>query len=121
MSNQNSEFELQLLFATGGQGAHVIVNTLSKSLLSCGVRCLADRGRFIQLGKFDLKEHYSIGMSVFLRNTSFAVVAPENIFDLPVEDKEYLRDLVQKGLDTYHVRALPRQIRNEVCLKSIIE
>ncbi|GJQ69352.1 hypothetical protein Trydic_g6479 [Trypoxylus dichotomus] len=121
LSTQNASFELQLLFATGGQGARIVINTLSKSLLSCSVRCLSEGSYFIQLGKFDIKEHYSIGMNVFLRNTTFAVVVPENIFDLPIEDKETLRDLVQKGMETFHVRVLPREICTKVCLKTIIE
>lgn len=107
--------------ATGGQGAHIIINTLSKSLLSCGIRCLAEKGRFIQLGKFDVKEHYSIGMNVFLRNTSVGTVVPEGIFDLSNETKQLLRDLVQKGIEKYQVRPVYRTMTTETSLKSIVQ
>lgn len=107
--------------ATGGEGAHIIVNTVSKSLLNASVRCLADTGRFIQLGKFDVKEHHSIGMSVFLRNTSFGTVIPENIFELPVEDKERLRDLVQDGIDKFFIRPIMRKVLKKAALNDVFE
>lgn len=95
--------------ATGGEGAHVVLNCLSGSLLQASVRCVADFGRFIQIGKFDLEES-SIGMGLFLKNTSFYGLILENVFDALPEDKQELHDLFEKGLEGLVVRPLQRKI-----------
>lgn len=96
--------------ATGGVGAHVVVNCLSGSLLHASVRCVASFGRFIQLGKFDLEENNSIGMSLFLRNTSFYGLLLENVFDDDLEEKQELHDLIVEGIQKLIVRPLHRKI-----------
>lgn len=96
--------------ATGGVGAQVVLNCLSGSLLQASVRCVASFGRFIQLGKFDLDENNSIGMGVFLKNTSFYGLVLENIFDADPEEKQELHDLIVEGIQKLVVRPLQRKV-----------
>lgn len=99
-----------LLMATGGTGAQVIINNLSGNLLQATVGCLADYGRMIQIGKFDLEENNSIGMSVFLKNTSFYVVNLENIVNAPKEVKEDIKAKVRAGIEDLSVRPITRKV-----------
>ncbi|RZB84952.1 fatty acid synthase, partial [Asbolus verrucosus] len=110
LSSDSTNFEPMLLMATSGVGAHVIINNLSGSLLQSSVGCLAEYGRLIQIGKYDLEENNSIGMSVFLKNTSFFVVDLQNIFIASDEVKEGLRDMVQKGIENLSVRPINRKV-----------
>ncbi|XP_071051537.1 fatty acid synthase-like [Onthophagus taurus] len=121
LSSKDSSFEANLLMATGGEGAHLILNTLSKSLLKASVRCVADYGRFIQLGKFDIAENSTIGMSVFLKNTSFGTVVPEDIFEASLEEKEELKKLIQGGIDEGIIKPIRREIVTHHDIRSILD
>lgn len=110
LSSEDSSFEPLLLMATGGVGAQVIINCLSGHLLQASVGCLAEYGRLIQIGQYDLEENNSIGMSVFLKNTSFYVVKLENIFLESTEIKQDIRKMVQQGIDNKTVRPIIRKV-----------
>lgn len=120
MSSENTSFETQFLIATGGEGAHVVLNCLSGSLLQASVRCVAEFGRFLQIGKFDLDENNSIGMGLFLKNTSFYGVILENVFEATDEEKKELRELVERGLETVVVRQLHRKVVEHQNIKEIL-
>lgn len=107
--------------ATGGNGANVVLNCLSGSLLQASIGCLAYYGRFIHIGKFDLEENGVIGMQVFLKSTSFFAVNLENIFTVPDEDKEELKDLVCQGLQKVSVRPLARKVVDHQDIGIILE
>ncbi|CAH0563662.1 unnamed protein product [Brassicogethes aeneus] len=117
---ENSSFEPLLLMATGGLGAHVILNCLSGSLLHSSVSCIAEYGRFIQIGKYDLHENNTIGMNIFLKNTSFYSVNLENIFNVPHEVKMELKGLIENGIDQRAVRPLVRKIVIHQNIESIL-
>lgn len=96
--------------ATEGVGAQVIINNLSGSLLQGSVGCLGEYGRLLQIGKYDLEENNSFGMSVFLKNTSFYVVGLENVFLEPKEIKQEIRSLIQKGIESGCVKPVQRKV-----------
>jgi NADPH:quinone reductase-like Zn-dependent oxidoreductase len=47
---------------TNGRGVDLVLNSLSEDKLQASVRCLAPRGRFLEIGKFDLMNNNTIGM-----------------------------------------------------------
>ncbi|KAJ8967373.1 hypothetical protein NQ314_002933 [Rhamnusium bicolor] len=112
LSSDDSSFEPQLKQATGGRGAEVILNCLSGSLLQNSLECIANYGRFIQYGKYDLEEGNSIGMYCFLRNTSFYTVDLENVFIQSDEIKSEIKKFMTEGIDNQAVRPLLRKIVN---------
>lgn len=109
-SSENSSFEPRIKTATGGRGAEVILNCVSGSLLQNSLACIADYGRFIQYGKYDLEEGNSFGLYCFLRNTSFYAVDLENVFYQAKEVKEEIRKLMIQGIESLVVRPLHRDI-----------
>lgn len=108
--SDDSSFEPSILLATNGGGAHVIINNLSGGLLQSSVSCLGEYGRMIQIGKYDVEENNSFGMSVFLKNTSFSVVNLDNLVIASKEIKEELQSLIQQGLKSKVIRPIPRKV-----------
>ncbi|XP_072398837.1 fatty acid synthase-like [Diabrotica undecimpunctata] len=106
----NTKFETDLMTITGGKGAEVILNCLSGLLLRSSLNCIANYGRFIQYGKYDMEEGGSIGMYCFLRNVSFYCVDLNKIFFKEKDIKAELNKLIEEGLANYTVRPLKREV-----------
>lgn len=51
MDSRSSSFREEVLRATGGEGVHVVLNSLSGDLAKASVGALSGNGRFIELGK----------------------------------------------------------------------
>jgi fatty acid synthase len=51
---------------TNGRGVDLVLNSLSEEKLQASVRCLAPRGRFLEIGKFDLANNSLLGMPYFM-------------------------------------------------------
>ncbi|XP_018570431.1 fatty acid synthase-like [Anoplophora glabripennis] len=119
-SSENSSFEPQIKTATGGRGAEVILNCVSGSLLQNSLACIADYGRFIQYGKYDLEEGNTFGLYCFLRNTSFYAVDLENVFYQAKEVKEDIRKWMIQGLEELVVRPLHREIVADQNIENIL-
>ncbi|CAH2007391.1 unnamed protein product [Acanthoscelides obtectus] len=110
LSCTDNTFEERFMSSTQGRGAQVILNCISGNLLTSTLACIAEWGRFIHYGKYDLEEGNSIGMFCFLKNTTFETVNLENVFHQPKEVKEEIKKLVYKGLDSWFVRPGPNEV-----------
>ncbi|KAI8432273.1 hypothetical protein MSG28_004706 [Choristoneura fumiferana] len=60
------------------------------------VRCLAYRGRFLEIGKFDISNNTPIGMYFFLKETSFHGIMLDYIFDQSF-DFRLVIEIIKKG------------------------
>ena len=54
MSSRTLEFSDEILRVTDGRGVDVVLNSLNKEYVAAGVRCLAEKGRFVELGKIGI-------------------------------------------------------------------
>ncbi|KAK7936648.1 polyketide synthase [Apiospora aurea] len=70
-NSRDESFVAGLLEATGGRGVDVMINSLTGDLLHAGWRCLANFGRFVEVGKRDLQDAGKLDMDIFLRNATF--------------------------------------------------
>lgn len=43
------------------QGVDLVLNSLAEEKLQASVRCLAQHGRFLEIGKFDLSNNHQLG------------------------------------------------------------
>ncbi|KAF2266737.1 hypothetical protein CC78DRAFT_595404 [Lojkania enalia] len=59
---------------TGNRGVDVVLNSLAGELLDASWECVAPYGRFIEIGKKDIRERSKIDMSPFANNVTFAAV-----------------------------------------------
>jgi fatty acid synthase len=49
------------MLETDGRGVDLILNSLSEEKLQASLRCLANGGRFLEIGKFDLDNNNTLG------------------------------------------------------------
>jgi fatty acid synthase, animal type len=66
---------------TNGRGVDIVLNSLAEEKLQASLRCLGLNGRFLEIGKFDLNNNTPMGMSVFLKNTSFHGILLDSVME----------------------------------------
>jgi fatty acid synthase, animal type len=59
--SRDSKFWRTILKATGGRGVDVVLNSLSEEKLQSSVQLLAQHGRFLEIGKYDLSNNTPLG------------------------------------------------------------
>jgi NADPH:quinone reductase-like Zn-dependent oxidoreductase len=70
-SSRSLDFAKKIMVATGSRGIDVVLNSLTGDLLDESWRCMADRGRFVEVGKKDILNRNSLSMEPFNRNACF--------------------------------------------------
>ncbi|KAJ5713479.1 polyketide synthase [Penicillium malachiteum] len=71
LSSRDSSFAAGIRSLTNGRGVNVVLNSLVGELLLESWSCLADFGRFVEIGKKDIREHGRLPMDPFNRNATF--------------------------------------------------
>lgn len=56
---------------TRGRGVDMVLNSLSEEKLIASVRCLAQGGRFMEIGKFDLANNNRLQALLLIKGASF--------------------------------------------------
>ncbi|XP_070149856.1 fatty acid synthase [Polyergus mexicanus] len=115
-SSRNTHFEQMVLTQTKSYGVDIVLNSLPGEKLQASVRCLAQGGHFLEIGKCDLTSNNSIGMMIFLKEVSFHGIVLENLFDINMEEKINLKNYLAEGLKNGVIKPLVKKIfeRNEV-------
>ncbi|KAI3379107.1 hypothetical protein SNEBB_007999 [Seison nebaliae] len=80
-SRDSVEFESHIMKLTNGSGVDVVLNSLAGEKLFASVRLLGMHGRFLEIGKFDLSQNSSLGMSIFLKNITFHGILLDSLFN----------------------------------------
>ncbi|KAI0198106.1 polyketide synthase [Astrocystis sublimbata] len=73
-SDQADDFGDGIMQLTRGQGADVVMNTLTGDGLQASLECVAKLGTFLEMGKTDINRRNRISMEPFDRNIRFASV-----------------------------------------------
>ncbi|KAI0120147.1 polyketide synthase [Nemania sp. FL0031] len=80
-SSRDASFVQHLRDATGGRGVDVVINSLVGDLMhDSWEHCLADFGRFVEIGKRELIDAGRLDMRVFLRNATFTAFDLSELF-----------------------------------------
>ncbi|KAK8061157.1 hypothetical protein PG997_015378 [Apiospora hydei] len=90
-NSRDDSFFTGLLDATGGRGVDVVINSLTGDLLHAGWRCLANFGRFVEVGKRDLQDAGKLDMDVFLRNATFTAF---DLTELACSDQKFHQEVL---------------------------
>lgn len=98
---------------TKGKGVDLVLNSLAEEKLQASIRCLGLNGRFLEIGKFDLNQNSPLGMSVFLKNTSFHGILLDSVMEGDDEMINEVVGLVAEGIKSGAVRPLPTSVFNE--------
>lgn len=112
-NSRDTSFEQLILSETQGRGVDVVLNSLAEEKLQAGIRCLAINGRFLEIGKYDLAKDSRMGMSMFLKNTTFHGILLDALFEDCTEKKRELIRLVSEGIENGAVRPLPSTVFSE--------
>jgi NADPH:quinone reductase-like Zn-dependent oxidoreductase/acyl carrier protein len=81
-SSRSLDFESDFGAVTGGSGVDVVLNSLTKEFIDASLRMLAGGGRFIEMGKTDIRDAGSInrfGESIDYRFFDLLEVDPDRI------------------------------------------
>jgi fatty acid synthase len=111
-NSRDTTFEQQIRFATKGKGVDIVLNSLAEDKLQASVRLLAQHGRFLEIGKFDLSQNNSLGMGIFLKNTTFHGILLDSLFENANEDWLRVHQLVQEGIQNGVVQPLHSNVFN---------
>jgi fatty acid synthase, animal type len=98
---------------TQGRGVDIVLNSLAEEKLQASLRCLGLNGRFLEIGKFDLNNNTMMGMSVFLKNTSFHGILLDSVMEGEEKVIKEVVALVNEGIQNGAVRPLRTSVFNE--------
>ncbi|KZC13477.1 PREDICTED: fatty acid synthase [Dufourea novaeangliae] len=112
-NSRDTSFEQMILNETNGRGVDVVLNSLAEEKLQASIRCLAIGGRFLEIGKFDLSNDATLGMSLFLKNTAFHGILLDAICEDDCAERQAVVKLVQEGIENGAVRPLPATVFSE--------
>lgn len=115
-NSRDTTFEQHILRETKGRGVDIVLNSLSEEKLQASIRCLAQHGKFLEIGKYDLSQNNPVGMAAFLRNIAFHGILLDSLFmkksgnqRIPpsvVAQKQMVDQLMRDGIRTGAVRPL---------------
>jgi KR domain/Zinc-binding dehydrogenase len=97
-SSRDLSFAKGIKRVTQGRGVDVIINSLAGEALRKSWDCLADYGRFIEVGKKDILGNSGLDMRPFIKNTLFAGV---NLEQMMVADPHRSSNLVSEVLKLF--------------------
>jgi len=80
VDSRRGDFAEEVKRLTGGRGVDVVLNALAAEAIPMGLSCLAEFGRFIEIGKRDIYQNSKLPMWHLRKNASFHVVAMDAVF-----------------------------------------
>ncbi|MBW8755474.1 MAG: SDR family NAD(P)-dependent oxidoreductase [Sphingomonadales bacterium] len=80
IDSRRGDFAEAVMELTDRRGVDVVLNALAAEAIPMGLACLAEFGRFIEIGKRDIYQNSRIPLWNLRRNASFHVVAMDAVF-----------------------------------------
>ncbi|XP_069728923.1 fatty acid synthase [Phaenicophaeus curvirostris] len=112
-SSRDTTFEQHIMRVTKGKGVNLVLNSLAEEKLQASLRCLAQHGRFLEIGKFDLSNNSQLGMALFLKNVAFHGILLDAIFESDNQDWRIVSELLVKGIKDGVVKPLRSTVFNK--------
>lgn len=103
IDSRKGDFAESVMELTNGRGVDVVLNALASEAIPMGLSCLAESGRFVEIGKRDIYQNSRLPLWGLRRNASFHVVAMDAVF---AGDPEQTRELMATIADLVEVGAL---------------
>ena len=91
IDSRRGDFAESVMELTNGRGVDVVLNALAAEAIPMGLSCLAQSGRFLEIGKRDIYMNSRIPLWGLRQNSSFHVIAMDAIF---AGDEEQTRELL---------------------------
>src|SRR6202030_1805870 len=100
---RRGDFAEAVMNLTDRRGVDVVLNALAGEAIPMGLSCLAEFGRFIEIGKRDIYQNSRIPLRPLRRNASFHVVAMDAVF---AGDESLTREMFAEVADLVEQAAL---------------
>ena len=107
IDSRRADFADAVMQLTDRRGVDVVLNSLAAEAIPMGLSCLAEFGRFLEIGKRDIYQNSRIPLWPLRGNVSFHVVAMDAVFH---GDAALTRDLLAEitaGVEAGALRPLP--------------
>jgi acyl transferase domain-containing protein/NADPH:quinone reductase-like Zn-dependent oxidoreductase/SAM-dependent methyltransferase/acyl carrier protein len=96
IDSRRGDFAEAVMELTDRRGVDVVLNALAGEAIPMGLACLAEFGRFIEIGKRDIYQNSRIPLRPLRCNASFHVVAMDAVF---AGDKSLTREMFAEVAD----------------------
>ncbi|XP_071569274.1 fatty acid synthase-like isoform X1 [Temnothorax nylanderi] len=115
-NSRDTSFEQMIMQRTEGRGVDIVLNSLAEEKLQASVRCLANGGRFLEIGKFDMVSNNPLNSSIFSKGISFYGILLDKLIYSNAEQKSRLWKKITDGLENGAIKPLCRKVfeRNEI-------
>ncbi|XP_065209086.1 fatty acid synthase-like [Planococcus citri] len=115
-NSRNTSFLELIMEQTNGRGVDVVLNSLSEEKLQASIKCLADSGSFLEIGKFDMIKNNFLELRHFLKNISFHSVQLDLIMHNDMKLLKELGERMQNMLNQGIIKPIKRIVfqANEV-------
>jgi acyl transferase domain-containing protein/acyl carrier protein len=107
IDSRRGDFAEAVMKLTDGKGVDVVLNALAAEAIPMGLSCLAEFGRFIEIGKRDIYQNARIPLRPLRNNASFHVVAMDAIFHGNEELTRQMLEEISGLVETGKLRPLP--------------
>ena len=109
-SSRDIQFKYKIKSLTEGKGVDLVLNSLTDDKLEASYECVADCGRFVEIGKYDLQMNKQLGMFSFLRDISFIGVSVDRkLFLVPGFAKRFF-DWMHQNSNNGMIRPINRTV-----------
>ncbi|XP_036142705.1 fatty acid synthase-like isoform X1 [Monomorium pharaonis] len=105
-NSRDTSFEQMIMRQTNGRGVDIVLNSLAEEKLTASVRCLAQNGRFLEIGKFDFISNNPLYISAFQKGISFHGILLDNLFIGDHKYKSILRKMITDGLKNSTIKPI---------------
>ncbi|XP_011875304.1 PREDICTED: fatty acid synthase-like [Vollenhovia emeryi] len=116
-NSRDTSFEQMIMQRTGGRGVDIVLNSLAEEKLQASIRCLANGGRFLEIGKYDMISNNPLDTSTFSKGISFQAILLDRMFYIESNDKIQ----VYKGIADYLEKGIIKPLNRKVFEKNEVE
>jgi amino acid adenylation domain-containing protein/non-ribosomal peptide synthase protein (TIGR01720 family) len=110
MDSRSLAFADEVMERTGGRGVDLVLNSLAGEAIPKGLSCLADHGRFLEIGKRDIYQNSRVGLAPFRKNLSLiAIDLDRGLRERPARFAALFRSLVEE-FEQNRLAPLPHRV-----------
>ncbi|XP_035738069.1 fatty acid synthase-like isoform X1 [Vespa mandarinia] len=109
-NSRDISFEKMVLQQTNGAGVDIVLNSLAEDKLQASLRCLAYRGRFLEIGKFDLAANNELSTKIFMKGISFHGVMLDKVINTNDEIKNEISSIFNKLIKENAIKPIIRTV-----------
>nr|KAF7431538.1 hypothetical protein H0235_004462 [Vespula pensylvanica] len=109
-NSRDTSFEKMILQGTNGAGVDIVLNSLAEDKFQTSLRCLTNKGRFLEIGKFDLAANNQLSSKIFMKGISFHGVMLDQIMNTNDEVKNEISSIFNKLMKENAIKPIIRTV-----------